>query len=95
MLTELFGAINTIASLVPEFSEEKKELLQKETEVYSKLERILNKIMLELKAQEVLAPENEAQLLNYLKATEYEVGLLLNFGKKPEIKRKIFSNDLK
>lgn len=49
MLTELFGAINTIASLVPEFSEEKKELLQKETEVYSKLERILNKIMLEFK----------------------------------------------
>ena len=54
-----------------------------------------NKIILELKAQEILIPENEAQLLNYLKATEYEIGLLLNFGKKPEIKRKIFSNDLK
>ena len=54
-----------------------------------------NKIILELKAQEVLVPENEAQLLNYLKATEYEIGLLLNFGKKPEIKRRIFSNDLK
>ena len=54
-----------------------------------------NKIILELKAQEVLAPENEAQLLNYLKATEFEIGLLLNFGKKPEIKRKIFSNNLK
>ncbi|MEA1936621.1 MAG: GxxExxY protein [Patescibacteria group bacterium] len=54
-----------------------------------------NKIILELKAQEVLVPENEAQLLNYLKATEYEVGLLLNFGKKPEIKRRIFSNNLK
>ena len=54
-----------------------------------------NKIILELKAQETLALENEAQLLNYLKATEYEVGLLLNFGKKPEIKRRIFSNDLK
>ena len=54
-----------------------------------------NKIILELKAQEVLAPENEAQLLNYLKATKYEIGLLLNFGKKPEIKRRIFSNDLK
>ena len=54
-----------------------------------------NKIILELKAQEALAPENEAQLLNYLKATKYEVGLLLNFGKKPEVKRKIFSNDLK
>ena len=56
---------------------------------------VADKIILELKAQEVLAPENEAQLLNYLKATEYEVGLLLNFGKKPEIKRRIFSNDLK
>ena len=54
-----------------------------------------NKIILELKAQEILVPENEAQLLNYLKATEYEIGLLLNFGKKPEIKRRIFSNDLK
>ena len=54
-----------------------------------------NKIILELKAQEILIPENEAQLLNYLKATEYEIGLLLNFGKKPEIKRRIFSNDLK
>ncbi|NOQ68365.1 GxxExxY protein [Patescibacteria group bacterium] len=54
-----------------------------------------NRIILELKAQEVLVPENEAQLLNYLKATEYEIGLLLDFGKKPEIKRRIFSNDLK
>ncbi|MCK4357186.1 MAG: GxxExxY protein [Candidatus Cloacimonetes bacterium] len=49
-------------------------------------------IILELKAQEKLIPENEAQLLNYLKATKYEIGLLLNFGKKPEIKRKIYSN---
>lgn len=56
---------------------------------------VANKIILELKAQEVLVPENEAQLLNYLKATEYEIGLLLNFGKKPEIKRRIFSNNLK
>lgn len=54
-----------------------------------------NKIIIELKAQEALAPENEAQLLNYLKATKFEIELLLNFGKKPEIKRKIFSNNLK
>ncbi|MBU0765718.1 MAG: GxxExxY protein [Bacteroidetes bacterium] len=33
-----------------------------------------------------------ALLINYLKATELEVGLLLNFGKEPEIKRKVFSN---
>ena len=49
----------------------------------------------ELKAIEVLAEENEHQLVNYLKATNIEVGLLLNFGKKPQVKRKIFDNDKK
>jgi len=39
-----------------------------------------------------LVEENEAQLLNYLKATDIEVGLLLNFGVKPEVKRKAFDN---
>ena len=34
----------------------------------------------------------KAQLLNYLKATDIEVGLLLNFGPKPEIRRKAFDN---
>ncbi len=52
-------------------------------------------VIIELKAQEFLSPENEAQLLNYSKATSYEVGLLLNFGQKPEIRRKIFDNNLK
>lgn len=50
-------------------------------------------IIIELKAIEVLVKENELQLINYLKATEIEVGLLLNFGKSPQIKRKIFTND--
>lgn len=50
------------------------------------------KIILELKAAEGLCEEHEFQLINYLKATDIEVGLLLNFGKKPEIKRKIFTN---
>jgi len=54
-----------------------------------------DKIILELKAAEVLAPEHEQQLINYLRATKIEVGLLLNFGKKPEIRRKIFTNDRK
>ncbi|MBP6324040.1 MAG: GxxExxY protein [Chitinophagales bacterium] len=54
-----------------------------------------NKIILELKAAESLAEEHECQLINYLKATDIEVGLLFNFGKKPEFKRKIFTNDLK
>ncbi len=48
-------------------------------------------IILELKAVSALKEEHEVQLVNYLKATGIEVGLLLNFGKKPEFKRKIFS----
>jgi GxxExxY protein len=54
-----------------------------------------SKIILELKAAECLIEEHELQLINYLKATELELGLLLNFGKKPEFKRKIFTNDRK
>jgi GxxExxY protein len=54
-----------------------------------------NKVIIELKAAETICEEHENQLINYLKATEIEVGLLLNFGKKPEIKRKAFSNSNK
>lgn len=54
-----------------------------------------NLILLELKACEVLRVEHEFQLINYLRATDIEVGLLLNFGKKPEFKRKLFTNELK
>lgn len=54
-----------------------------------------NKVILELKAAEFICEEHEYQLINYLKATDIELGLLLNFGKKPEIKRKIFTNDMK
>jgi len=52
-------------------------------------------IIVELKAAEAVAEEHELQLINYLKATEMEVGLLLNFGKKPEVRRKIFTSDKK
>jgi GxxExxY protein len=53
-------------------------------------------VLVELKAVRTLAEEHEAQLLNYLKATKYEVGLLLNFGAtKAEIRRKAFSNERK
>ena len=60
-------------------------------------------VLVEIKALRTLAPEHEAQLLNYLKATSYEVGLLLNpstgsgrrFGPKPQIKRKVYDNELK
>ncbi len=56
---------------------------------------VVGKVILELKAAESVCEENEAQLLNYLKATEIEVGLLLNFGLKPQIRRKIFTNNKK
>jgi GxxExxY protein len=49
-------------------------------------------VILELKATETICEEHECQLINYLKATNIEVGLLLNFGKKPSYKRKIFTN---
>ncbi|OLY91404.1 GxxExxY protein [Cnuella takakiae] len=54
-----------------------------------------NKVIIELKAAEGINKEHEHQLLNYLKATCIEVGLLLNFGIKPELKRKIFENRFK
>ncbi len=52
-------------------------------------------VILELKAVEALHYSHEAQLQNYLRATEVEVGLLLHFGHKPEFKRKVFSNKRK
>ncbi len=54
-----------------------------------------DKIILELKAAKRLSKKHNLQLLNYLKATEIEVGLLLNFGKKPEFKRQLFLNSHK
>jgi len=59
-------------------------------------DKIVNdSIILELKTAEALKTEHYAQLTNYLKATDIEVGLLLNFGKKPDFKRIIFTNDIK
>jgi GxxExxY protein len=56
---------------------------------------IENTVIVELKAAKAIADEHEAQLVNYLKATNKEVGLLLNFGQKPEFRRKLFHNSLK
>ena len=64
---------------------------------------VANTVIVELKAAKDLAPEHEAQLLNYLKATACEVGLLLNpsatlrtsFGPEPQIKRKVYDNKRK
>ena len=52
-------------------------------------------VILELKAVRSLDTVHEAQLLNYLRATEIEIGLLLNFGVRPEVKRRIFDNPRK
>jgi GxxExxY protein len=52
-------------------------------------------IILELKAMECLVENHTFQLINYLKATDHELGFLLNFGRKAEFKRRVFSNDRK
>ena len=52
-------------------------------------------ITIELKASKSLLEKHECQLINYLKATEVELGLLMNFGKIAEFKRKIFLNKFK
>lgn len=53
-------------------------------------------VILELKAVEQIDKKHEVQLVNYLKATEIEIGLLLNFGNElPQFKRKIFTNNRK
>ena len=49
-------------------------------------------VIVEVKATRAIAPEHEAQLLNYLRASDKEVGLLLNFGPAPQVKRKAFDN---
>jgi GxxExxY protein len=53
------------------------------------------KVIVEVKAARALGDGHEAQLLNYLKATPYEVGLLLNFGPKAQVKRKVYDNPRK
>lgn len=52
-----------------------------------------NKVILELKAVEIISTKHEVQLVNYLKATEIEVGLLLNFGPKPQHKRRVLTRE--
>lgn len=52
-------------------------------------------VIVELKAVKELVDEHRAQLLNYLKASRFEVGLLLNFGPEPKIERKVFDNSSK
>jgi len=54
-----------------------------------------NKVIVELKVAGALGKEHEAQLMNYLKATPFEIGLLLNFGVKPEFLRRVMDNSRK
>jgi len=54
-----------------------------------------NLVILELKAARNILDEHTAQLLSYLKSTQIEVGLLLNFGPKPQHVRKVYDNDQK
>jgi GxxExxY protein len=56
---------------------------------------VLSRVMVELKSVERLSDGHKSQLVNYLRSTECEVGLLLNFGPKPEVKRVVFSNTRK
>ncbi len=52
-------------------------------------------VLLELKACRAIEPAHEAQLLHYLRSTTIEVGLLLNFGPRPQVKRMAFENERK
>ncbi len=88
--------------------EEKKLGLQVETEVpipvlyedqlvgeFFADQVVEHKVLVEFKAAQTLLPEHTAQILNYLNATDIEVGLLFNFGPKPEFHRKSYDNERK
>ena len=60
-------------------------------EYYSDL-LVEDKVIVELKAYEILMNAHIEQIMNYLKATPIEVGLLLNFGEEPNFKRFIYTN---
>ena len=63
---------------------------------YYQADIIVNEsIIIEIKSAESLCEAHEAQLTNYLRATNIEVGMLLNFGKKPEFKRKVVTAEYK
>jgi GxxExxY protein len=56
---------------------------------------VAGNVIVELKAAKALEPVHEAQLLHYLRTSDVEVGLLLNFGPIPKIKRLVFANEKK
>jgi len=54
-----------------------------------------DRVIVEVKAVELLSQAHRAQLLNYLTATSIEIGMLLNFGTRPAYERVVFSNERK
>ena len=54
---------------------------------------MIDEKFVEVKSVRKLLDVHEAQLLNYLKATPYEVGLLLNFGREADVQRRVYDND--
>jgi GxxExxY protein len=92
------------AMMIELFDAGLKATAQKSIEVYYEDQLVGNyfadiivedKVIVELKAASALSEEHEAQLLNYLRATKMELSLLLNFGVKPEFRRKVFTNSRK
>ncbi|MDB5283584.1 MAG: 3 family protein [Bacteroidota bacterium] len=68
---------------------------EKEVGVYFADLLVEDCVLVELKTAKDIATENEAQLINYLKATKIEIGLLMNFGKTPHFKKRAYSNEFK
>ena len=77
---------------------------QEEVEVYFKTKMVGHfkadlivddRVIIELKAVSQINPRHEVQLVNYLRATKIEVGLVVNFGEKLKVKRRVFSNERK
>jgi hypothetical protein len=69
-----------------------KELMDRIIKIFYRVYNKLGYGFLEKVYENAMAEESQAQLLNYLKATNVEIGLLLNFGSKAEFKRKAFDN---
>ncbi len=90
----LFIELESIGLIVKKQDPIKVYYKEKEVGVYFADLIVNDAIIIELKTAESLSEEHESQLINYLKATEIEVGLLINFGKKPEVKRKVYSNNI-
>jgi GxxExxY protein len=56
---------------------------------------IEGKVILEIKASQGLCEADRKQLLNYLRGSQIELGLLMNFGEKPKLERLIYTNNRK